>query len=392
MFRPVNHLPSVIIWIFLCACYSGCTAHSDSRNPNSANPDSTQSGNITNPESDENFDHPPGSGWFAQNHFQSAGLIGPLGGPSFNPLSWHKVEGDVLAYTDDVWGRRVKPRGVFQIPGGIGILYNSKPPADYSGNGALYQTGSLAFTRNLVNWYDYPGNPVLSEIQHEWQGRQRVMPRAMLYDGRNEQWVVYFVDALGSYTGTRAVGVAYSRDLKTWEIDERIAMTIEDYASETAHLSNRSVDEIIKQRGRVYAAWAKFHEDRYYISASGYMFVSDEPGGPFEYYDGFRGELSPRTRPVYWAGKWYTAFPGTWDGQPGIGLASSDHLMGPYRENTDNPVFTIESTSRARPQLIRYDGVWAVIYCHTYDGDTNRMSLRVAVSGIHPDIISAIQN
>jgi hypothetical protein len=366
MVRSMNNFATGYLWFIALYLLSACDA-SSTPDPQVHNGDSHFAVN-------------------SANRISSGGFIGSRGGPSFNPLSWHKVDGDVLAYTDDVWGRRVKPRGIFQIPGGVGLLYNSKPPENYIGDGARTQTGSLAFTRNLVDWYDFPGNPVLSEIRHEWQGGDRVMPRAMLFDERNQQWVVYTGDAIGSYPGTRAVGVAFSRDLVNWMIHDQITMTIEDYATRVAPLSNRTAEEIIA-RGRVYASWAIYHDDRYYLSASGHLFASDEPEGPFEYYDGFQGDLLPRTLPVHWDGKWYTAFPGYWNGQAGIGLAVADDLMGPYQENSSNPIFSIETTSRARPMLIRYDGTWAVLYCHTYDNDTNRMSLRVALSGIHPDIL-----
>ena len=310
------------------------------------------------------------------------GIIGSTGGPPFNPLSWHKVEHDVLSY-EDAWGLRVKPRGIFQLPGGVGILYNSKPPLNYQYDGAQLQTGSLAFTRNLIDWHDYPGNPVMYEIQREWQGIWRVMPRAMLYDERNGQWVAYTGDADGPYPGIRAVGTAYSRDLVNWVMDENLTMTVIDYADEVAEHSGRSREEII-ERGRIYAEWAIHYDDQYYLFVSGFIFVADEPGGPFRYYDRFKGDLMPRTRPAYWNGKWYTAITGSWDGKPGIGLAWSDNLMGPYELNPQNPIFEVETTSRARPQLVRHDGVWAVIYAHEYGGNGNRHSLRAALANRHP--------
>ncbi len=319
--------------------------------------------------------------------FPEGGFIGNTGGPPMNPVSWHKVEGDVMSY-EEAWGNRVMPRGIFQIPGGVGLLYNSKPPLDYRGDGALTQTGSLAFTRNLVDWHDYPENPVMYEIQQEWQGIWRVMPRAVLYDERNGQWVVYTGDADGPYPGIRAVGTAYSRDLVHWTMDEKLTMSVIDFAGEVAELSRRSPEEIV-ERGRIYADWAIYHKDRYYLYVSGFLFVSDEPGGPFSYFDGFKGDLMPNQQPAYWNGKWYTVITGNWDGKPGIGLAWADDLMGPYHENPQNPIFEVETTSRARPQIFRYDGVWAVIYSHTYEGDVNRMSLRAALANVHPDVLKS---
>ena len=328
------------------------------------------------------------------------GFVGPGHGgpgsmsePPFNPNAWHKVEGDVLSI-DDVWGRRVKPRGVFEIPGGVGVMYNSKPPGGYE-DGARDQTGSLAFSRNLVEWKDYPGNPVMYEVQ-EWQGSYRAMPRGMMYDEANKQWVVYFGDSHGDYPGIRAVGTAYSTDLVNWTYEDGPTITIDDYVAAVPERIEATEQEQADE-GRVYAEWAINHKGRYYVRVSGtnvtgenrrygsLLLAADAPGGPFSHFEEFEGDLIPETRPVYWEGKWYTAITSTWDGQAGIGLAVADDLMGPYEENPENPIFPIETTSRTRPQLFRYGGVWAVLYCHTYD--LNNMTLRIAISDVHPDII-----
>ena len=321
-----------------------------------------------------------------------AGLIGPgqgatenRGHPPLKPESWHKLEGDVMSL-NEAWGTRIKPRGIFQVPGGIGLLYNSKPPCPQEAGArgiARNQTGSLAFTRNLVDWTDYPGNPVLYEVQ-DWQGSDRAMPRAMLYDKRNEKWVVYFCDAGGNYPGIRAIGAAYSYDMVNWIYEPGVTMTVVDFAAEVAEFRKETAEEII-EIGRVYAEWAIYHNDKYYMQASGFMFVSDEPGGPFKHYDRFKGDLIPGTLPVYWDGTWYTVFPGQWDGQRGFGLAWAPDLMGPYNKNPLNPIFTVETTTRSRPQLIRYGGIWAVLYCHQHD--TQNMPLRIAISHLNPEIL-----
>jgi hypothetical protein len=318
----------------------------------------------------------------------NAGMIGtgdPRNShPPMKPTSWHKLEGDVMGL-DEVWGNRIKPRAIFEVPGGIGLLYNSKPPdpseAEERGI-AKYQTGSLAFTRNLVDWVDYPGNPILWKTA-DWQGSARAMPRGVLYDHTNEQWVVYFGDAGGDYEGIRAIGTAYSTDLLNWTIDPEPTMTVVDWAQQVAVRTGETVEAIVERReGRVYANWAIYHEGKYYLNASGFMFVSDNPGGPFELYEGF----GTGSRPIYWDGMWYTVFAGEWDGQPGIGLAYASSLKGPFTNNPLNPIFTVETTSRARPQLLRYGGLWAVLYCHQHDTDT--MPLRIAISHIHPKLLS----
>ena len=330
-----------------------------------------------------------------------AGFIGPgerssttVGGPPLNPAAWHKVEGDVLPL-DQVWGRRVKPRGIFRIPGGVGLLYNSKPPVGYTG-GATHQTGSLAFSRNLIDWQDYPDNPVLHEVQ-EWQGNARAMPRAMLYDAKNEQWVVYFCDAGGDYPGIRAVGTAFSNDLVNWKYAPGPTLTIDDFTAAVPE-QIEVTEEDLQSEGRIYASWAIYHHDRYYMQVSGttrtgegrtyssIMLAADEPDGPFQLADGFRGDFVPGTRPVLWKGKWYTAYAGHWDGEPGLGIAYANSLLGPYGTNPHDPIVTLETISRARPQLFRYDGVWAILYCHQHN--TDNMPMRLVIANLHPDLLN----
>jgi len=331
------------------------------------------------------------------------GLIGPgQGGPNptvappMNPASWHAAEGYVFEL-DQVWGLRIKPRGVFQIPGGIGLIYNSRPPADFEApeGFAAQQTGSLAFSRNLVDWHDFPGNPVLHEVQ-DWQGSQRAMPRAMLFDEKNEQWVVYFGDSDGNYPGIRAGGTAFSRDLVNWQYAPGPTITVDDYVNAVPERIEATAEELATE-GRIYPSWAIFHEGRYFLNASGtnvtgenrrygsIMLVSDEPAGPFEYAGDFKGNLMPESPPVYSDGRWYTVYTGYWDGQPGLGLAHAADLLGPYEANPHNPILAVETIVRARPQLFRYDGTWAILFAHFHG--YHDMRLRLALAHIHPDLI-----
>ncbi len=338
----------------------------------------------------------PGSSAYGRD----AGFIGPgesgpiaSGGPPYAPEAWHKVEGDVFGL-EDAWGRRIKPRGIFRVPGGVGLLYNSKPPVGYT-DGATHQTGSLAFSQNLLDWRDYPDNPILYEVQ-EWQGTSRAMPRAMLYDETNEQWVVYFCDANGDYPGIRAVGAAFSNDLRHWSYEPGPILTIDDFVAAVPEKIH-ATDNELKQEGRVYANWAIYHEGRCYMHVSGstrtgegrtyssILMVSDTPAGPFRRYEALQGDFLPSTRPVYWKGRWYAVYTGNWDGQLGLGLASAEALTGPYETNPRNPIVELDTISRARPQLFRYDGVWAILYCHQHN--TDNMPLRLAIANIHPDLI-----
>ncbi len=336
------------------------------------------------------------------------GLIGSgQGGPQktvrppMSPDAWVKAEGYVFDL-DQVWGLRIKPRGVFQIPGGVGLLYNSRPPAGFDApeGFASQQTGSLAFSRNLLDWHDYPGNPVLHEVQ-DWQGSQRAMPRAMLYDETNEQWVVYFGDSHGDYPGIRAGGTAFSKDLVTWHYAPGPTITIDDYVNAVPERIEASREELDAE-GRIYPSWAIYHEGRYYLNVTGtnrtgenrsygsILLVSDEPTGPFEYVEDFQGDFMPGTRPVYSDGTWYAVFSSSWDGQPGFGLAYADDLLGPYEMNPLNPIITVETTTRARPQLFRYDGTWAILFARFYE--YRDMRLRLALANINPKLIPREQN
>lgn len=333
-----------------------------------------------------------------------AGLIGPGqsnpdsgGGPPLLASSWHKLPGDVLGL-DAVWGKRIKPRGVFEIPGGIGLLYNSRPPdpdAAAARGIARDQTGSLAFSRNLVDWRDYPGNPVLYEVQ-DWQGANRAMPRAMLYDPAGEQWVVYFGDSHGQYPGIRAAGTAFSTDLVHWRYAPGPTITIEDYARAAPEQITATPEELASE-GRVYASWAIYSGGKYYVHVSGtnvtgegrrygnILMEADAPAGPFRLCTAFEGDFMPETRPAHWRGRWYTVYTGYWDGAPGMGIAYADDLLGPYETSPHNPIFTVETITRARPQLFRYGGTWAVLYCHQHD--VRNMPLRLAVAHVLPDMI-----
>jgi len=350
------------------------------------------------------------------------GLIGPgqcgpdtKVAPPRSPDAWHKVERNVLD-SRRAWGRRFKPRAVFQIPGGIGVLYNSVPPRGFRAprGFASGQTSSLAFSRNLLDWHDYPGNPVMHQLA-DWQGTRRAMPRAMLYDQKNEQWVVYFVDHTGKYPGIRAAGTAYSTDLVNWRPSTAPTITVDDYlraVPEPRHV--KATVEQLRREGCIYPSWAMYHDGRYYVQIqilgrrrrpitdaqrAVELLVADEPGGPFEYVE-CRGDFIPRQRPVYSGGRWYTVFAGNLvdgefivpngldipDSQPGFGLAWSDDLLGPYETNPHNPIITTNSAQRTRPQLFRYNGTWAILF-----GEGPAPGpMRLAVAHIHPSLLRVV--
>lgn len=349
---------------------------------------------------------------------RSGGHEGPpvTSGPPMNPASWHKAPGLVLS-EEDVWGNRINARTTFAVPGGMGLLYSSHPgrakqtdaewrDAQIAQGLTIGPSGSLAFTRNLVDWHDFPGNPVLNETQREWQTPARVHTRDLLYDPVGERWVAYFGNICGrDVPGIRTLGVAYSTDLVTWEYADGPLLTIADYAAAVPHRIEASADEL-HEHGRIYLGWAIYYDNRFYLTISGtetvgeteeegvrststgrIVMVGDSPEGPFEYVEDIDADnLLPGAKPVYWGGKWYSVFAGTWDGQPGFGLAWADNLFGEVHLNPRNPIITVKSTQRSNPILFYHEGVWGVLFSRGGHW-SEELPLRIAIANFDPSLL-----
>ncbi len=337
-------------------------------------------------------------------------------GPPMDPAAWHKAPGVVLG-EDDVWGNRINARTTFAVPGGMGLLYSSHPgranQTDSAWRDAQVEqglttgpSGSLAFTRNLLDWHDYPGNPVLNETQREWQTPARVHTRDMLYDPVSERWVAYFGNICGSdVPGIRTLGVAYSTDLVNWEYADGPLLTIADYATAVPHRIEASEAEL-HQHGRIYLGWAMYYDNRFYLTISGtetvgeteeeglrststgrIVMAADSPEGPFEYVAGIDADnILPGSKPVYWGGKWYSVFASSWEGQPGFGLAWSESLFGEVHHNPANPVIAVDSTQRSNPILFHHEGVWGVLFSRGGHW-SEELPLRVAIANLHPSLL-----
>ncbi len=338
-------------------------------------------------------------------------------GPPMDPGAWHKVPGLILD-EGDIWGNRVNARTTFTVPGGMGLLYSSHPGRDKQTdsewrNAQIEQglttgpSGSIAFTRDLLNWYDHPANPVLNETQRSWQTPARVHTRDMLYDPVGNRWVVYFGNICGDdVPGIRTLGVAYSRDLVNWEYADGPLLTIEDYARWVPERIEATEEELY-EHGRIYLGWAMHHDGRFYMTLSGtetvgetehegirststgrVVLAADTPEGPFEHIEELdANNVLPGTKPVYWNGRWYSVFAGSWDDQPGFGLAWSNELFGPFEENPDNPIFTVETTQRSNPILFHYQGVWGVLFSRGGHW-SEALPLRLAVANYHPSLLN----
>ena len=343
-------------------------------------------------------------------------------GPPLDPDSWHKIPGTVLNQ-DQVWGNRINARTTFTLPGGkMGLLYSSHPGRDERQRDPEWRaaqleqglttgpSGSIAFTHNLLDWSDYPENPILNEIQRSWQTPHRVHTRDLLYDPNEDRWVVYFgnIDPENS-PGIREVGVTYSKDLVNWEYADGPLLTIEDYASFVPERIEATPEEL-DEHGRVYLGWGMYYNDRFYITLSGtetvglretgedagtvrslstgrVVLAGNTPEGPFEYMAHIDADnLLPGSKPVYWNGRWYSVFTGTWNDQPGFGLAWSDELFGPVTRNPHNPIITVESTQRSNPIFFHHEGTWGVLFS---DGANwwEELPLRVAIANYHPSLL-----
>lgn len=340
-------------------------------------------------------------------------------GPSANPASWFVLPEPVLK-EEDKWGIRANPRSVFKIPGGLGLMYTSHPGEQalrdpqwlqQRFNQGLMRAGmaSIAFSSDLVNWRDYPGNPVLEQIQQPWQSPHRIALRDLLFDPVEERWVVYFIDAGGNFTGVRAIGAAESKDLINWRVTEAPLITIDDYKAAVPERISATEAEL-QEHGRVYFHWSMYYGGRFYIVISGtdevgyteaegirstafssMVMVGDSPLGPFEALSEVPVEhiLPGNNRPVYQDGKWYTVYTGVWDGLEGFGLAWSDSLFGPFTKNPLNPIIGVESTSATHPLLLQYDGIWAVLFSRG-SPEMQGHPLRLAVSHLHPALIGSL--
>lgn len=350
------------------------------------------------------------------------GMEGPLAtsAPPINSGSWHKATGDVFG-VDDVWGIRIDPITTFEIPDGMGLFYNSAPPLEWRNDSewkknqekqglVIGETGSVAFTTDLFNWFDYPENPILNEQQRSWQTHRRVLMGDIVFDPENNRWISYFGNMVLSRdeAGIRNVGVAYSKDLINWEYADGPILTIEDYATVVPDRIEATEEEL-HEHGRVYPGWAMIHNGRYYLTLSGtekvgyvetteqtgisdisrgrIALVSDSPEGPFELVGNIdEVHMLPGSKPVYWNGKWYSVFTGVWDEQPGFGLAWSDELFGTYTRNPENPIIKVETIQRTSPMLFHYDGIWGVFY--TKGGNWwDDLPLRLAIANFHPSLL-----
>ncbi len=343
-------------------------------------------------------------------------------GPPMDPGSWHKVPHDVL-HEENIYGHRVNARTTFKMPGGMGLLYSSHPREHKREDPNWIRKqlnqglvtgpmGSLAYTRDLFNWTDYPGNPVLNETQRPWQTSDRIHTRDMLYDPENNRWAAYFGNMCGdNMPGVRSVGVAYSKDLVNWEYADGPILNIEDFASMIPERIEATEAELY-EHGRVYLRWVIYHNGRYYFVISGTLavgptptadehteaggiraissgsiaLVSDSPEGPFELLSEVKeDQILPGSKPVYWNGKWYSVFSGTWNNQPGFGLDWSDDLFGTYTRNPDNPIITVQTTQRSNPILFHHEGVWGVLFSRGGEW-SDPLPLRIAIANIHPSL------
>ncbi len=323
----------------------------------------------------------------------------PEPGPPMNPEAWHRIPGEVLSQ-EDVWGMRVDPRSTFNLPGGMGLFYTSRPTQEVRHDDerlerlaeegrAPAEVGSLAVTRDLKCWVDYPDNPVLDGVPHDWQAGHRTMLSDVLYDPDERRWVAYFGDRNGQYAGIRAVGVAYSHDMTNWEYHDEPVLTIHDYIS---HVPEAELTDALEQEGRVYLSWAHYCEGKFYIalSATDYglaVLAGESPTGPFEFVRRHKEGDIPGSKPVHHAGRWYSVYTDSWDGQAGIGLMAADAPWGPYRRKTkEAPVVELSTTERKGPLLFHHDGVWGVLF--TTGGHwSGPLTLQMAVADISPELL-----
>ena len=117
--------------------------------------------------------------------------------------------------------------GVEDHPLGVMLAFQSKHSLPDSARTA----GSVAFSKDLINWTAPKVNPVLRKTMN-WQGtdsqgraHRTGMSTMIVWDN---EYLCYYRDRIGNYPGMRAMGVATSKDGTSWNQRDYPFLTVED--------------------------------------------------------------------------------------------------------------------------------------------------------------------
>lgn len=312
-----------------------------------------------------------------------------------NKAGWPDQGRDLLT-EQAVWGGRIDIRQIFRLNGHWALLYGSRPSGQDRGEASL--GASLAFSTDLHTWHDSPLNPLFDSLRQPWQG-SRARAEALIYDDRQERWVLFFGgNGHEHIPGLRAVGIAYSSNLRDWVLEERNPVVTVD----TGDIGRWGAGE---QVVRIYPVAVRRHGGKWYLflSAGGPapgvfkavyhmgVLVADDPAGPWQ---------DPGTNPILThgaKGEWdeqgvfasggLTRHHGRWVltyanrfGQVGFAVSESDRPTQGWVKSPDNPY--IEGAEVRRAFVLKPVGsTWYLFYSALHpeggldSGDPRRMFL-----------------
>lgn len=302
---------------------------------------------------------------------------------------------DIVPWYESTGKRKIDPVGFYQTENTLALFYNSSPAGDYSDWAghphSTSQDGSLIATKDMLNWHNYEGNPVLNEPQYNWQGRNRTNPYALVWHPEDELFYTFYGDfAEGGdndkYPGRRALGVAASKDLKNWEYLTKDAPLF--HINDMVERAPELFTDIRRptRNGRVYAYGAIWHEGYIYLAIGGsadgksYNLIlrSNNPLAEWERVE-VEGRV-PSPMPIYYDGKWYSIYNMQAEGNPdgrAIGLEVADDITGPFEQKgqlIDIQHWTSAGHSR---QLFMYNNTWYIAFRVVMDDENNR-TMRIA--------------
>lgn len=279
------------------------------------------------------------------------------------------------AFHIDAYSERITPRQILPYAGGYMCLYLGGDV----GNSAI--TTGLAFSPDGYSWFDSPENPILDQLDQDWQGT-RSMGNAIAWDDANGEWVLFAGgnDASSTTPGARAVGIFTSPDLVTWTADaDNPTLTINDADiltwapgedGGTADADRVYITGIAQINGK----WHALVEAGYGSQNTGGMsravgvLTADDPRGPWSggshnpvITSSDWGDRLPSVRSAtYYDGYWYTVVtePGTW---LNLGAARSSDFLNWTVLNGGSPLITTGGNEVDAAIVMPFSDHWAIL-------------------------------
>ena len=176
--------------------------------------------------------------------------------------------------------------GVEDHPLGVMLAFQSKHNIPDGARSA----GSVAFSKDLINWTAPKNNPVLRDAM-SWQGvddqgRAHRTGMATMFKW-NDDYVCYYRDRIGKYPGMRAMGVATSKDGTSWNQRDYPFLTVAD-VKRILPAKYRPADPVFTH-GRVYIHFATVADGYVYAFISTLVDGIGRPEGKYKQFI-FRGK------------------------------------------------------------------------------------------------------